>query len=414
MGRSLITHITPIPPGISRETAISRLHDHVAMIQLNPLVIRQEATDAPPQATKDEAELGTWYSITDMINYLPGGLYKGEASYKACFYNLKNGIQTHVFAPAGVDIRSKWSIGGNMPDEPREPSELGIDKPREGLYIKEEIDLRCNMFIGAFVKRNLQSSHQEVHNKIIAKAIELEMRLQSALGLEGRSSNHATESNNLVSRAPSSFFGLVSPPADSLRSNQSRELDFSCTCQGTTHTSSCSFFHPGDLQQYDTGQHSQEHHRRSFPYPTVSIPNSTASYFTSPGQAPTTWVHTPSELHGSPAQGQCLCTGGLHDRTCSSYPGLRLPASSSLSDDISSQIPLSLRAGSTDVPRSTGSATAPQRRTYSGFTAQRPGEQAEMSAARSPVDSNSFNFSRPLSISIRPSVQHRLSDRTAV
>ncbi|KAI5359520.1 hypothetical protein Slin15195_G071470 [Septoria linicola] len=198
MGRSHITHITPIPAGISRDAAVARLHDHAAMIQLNPLVIRQEPTDAPATATKDEAELGTWYSITDMINYLPGGIYKGEVSYKACFYNLRDGIQTHVFAPAGVDIKSKWSVGGNMPDEPREPSELGVNKPSEGLYIKEEIELRCNMFMGAFVKRNLQSSHQEVHNKIIEKAAELEQKFVSLMGLESKAAHPPASDENLV------------------------------------------------------------------------------------------------------------------------------------------------------------------------------------------------------------------------
>lgn len=166
--RSAITNITPLPPHITRETAVSQLHDHHAMIELNPLVLRHEPTSPPPHATPDEAALGDWYSITDEITYLPG--VKSEVTYSACFYNLPTGIQTHVFAPASVDIKSKWSVGGNEPGEAREPAELGVDKPREGLYIKEELNLGCYFFLASFVKKNLKKSHLVVVDKIIERA----------------------------------------------------------------------------------------------------------------------------------------------------------------------------------------------------------------------------------------------------
>lgn len=341
-----------------------------------------------------------------------------------------------------------------MPGEPRESSELGVDKPREGLYIKEEIDLRCNMFMGAFVKRNLQTSHQEVHDKIIKKATELEMRLQSALGsVSSSSSNGAptTESivnsnnNHLVSRLPhpppplASFSGRVSPPADTLRSSnsQSRELDYTCTCPGTSHLSHCFFFHPGDLhheqQQHDTRQQfAQQEQQQQQPfnsYPTIPLlPASTSSSLSGPSSAaapsPATHTHAPSELQGSPAQGQCLCTGGLHDRTCTFYPGLRLPVASSSSSSssfsspkqISSQVPsLSVQAATaTASPRESRSPPPPQ-----------SGDQAEWSATTTrsaPVAGTLHNFSRPRSsvsataagaaVVVRPGVsQRQMSDR---
>jgi hypothetical protein len=204
-------HITPVPSGISRDAAISQLHDHRAMIELNPLVIRHELTHPPPTATPDEAELGTWYTITDLIHYLPAGLWKGETSYKACFYNLPVGIQTHVLAPAGVDIRSKWSIGGNEPHEPREPDELGIDKPRDGLYIKEEVELRCNFLVGNFVKRTLKSAHHHVHQKVIEMARKKDEEHQTRLpttfpmmSSSNTSSNEHINENAMVSQVPSS------------------------------------------------------------------------------------------------------------------------------------------------------------------------------------------------------------------
>jgi hypothetical protein len=135
------------------------------MIRLNPLVIRLQQTTPPPDASADEYDCA-WYEITDEISYLPGGLYKGEVTYKACFNDLPNGIQTHTFAPAGLDLRGKWIVGGNEPGEPREKLELGTDAPREGLYVREDVDMRCNFLLTGFVKKNLTKSHKVVMDKL--------------------------------------------------------------------------------------------------------------------------------------------------------------------------------------------------------------------------------------------------------
>jgi len=178
--RSLITSITPLSSGTSRAAAVAFLHDHVRMIRLNPLVIRLQKTTPPPDASADEYDCA-WYEITDEISYLPGGLYKGEVTYKACFNDLPNGIQTHTFAPAGLDLRGKWTVGGNEPGEPREKLELGTDAPREGLYVREDVDMRCNFLLTGFVKKNLTKSHKVVMDKL------------ASLGEEGQSGEQHIE-----------------------------------------------------------------------------------------------------------------------------------------------------------------------------------------------------------------------------
>lgn len=71
----------------------------------------------PGKCTPEEYSL-IWYAITDKVNYLPGGIANGRVTYHACFHDLPDGLQTHVYAPLGVDIRERWSIGGNDSDEP--------------------------------------------------------------------------------------------------------------------------------------------------------------------------------------------------------------------------------------------------------------------------------------------------------
>jgi hypothetical protein len=163
--RTTFTSITPLPKTTTRSAAVSWLHNHVQMIRLNPLVIRLQETTPPPNAAADEYNCA-WYEITDEISYLPGGLYKGEVTYKACFNDLPNGIQTHTFAPAGLDLRGKWTVGGNESGEPRETLELGMDAPREGLYVREDVDMRCNIFLTGFVKKNLTKAHKSVVDKL--------------------------------------------------------------------------------------------------------------------------------------------------------------------------------------------------------------------------------------------------------
>ncbi|KAG8166886.1 hypothetical protein KVR01_002575 [Diaporthe batatas] len=167
--RSVFTTISPLPADIPRETVISFLHNHLEMIDLNPLVKERHPIKPPPGSPEDE--LGcVWYSLTDRITYLPGGLASGDISYTCAFHDLPDGIQTHCRAPLNVDIREKWTLGGTLPGEPAGPVELGIGAPATGLYIREDVDLRCNILMTGFVKKNLKKSHATLVDHLVEKA----------------------------------------------------------------------------------------------------------------------------------------------------------------------------------------------------------------------------------------------------
>lgn len=97
--RTTFTTISPLPHGISRETVIDFLHEYTEMIDLNPLVKERHRIKAPPHASPEEFHC-TWYSLTDKISWLPGGLASGDVTYTCAFHDLPNGLQTHCFAPA--------------------------------------------------------------------------------------------------------------------------------------------------------------------------------------------------------------------------------------------------------------------------------------------------------------------------
>ncbi|KAI0166025.1 hypothetical protein GGR57DRAFT_2670 [Xylariaceae sp. FL1272] len=167
--RTTFRTISPLPAGISRDVVIDFLHNHQEMIDLNPLIIERHPIPPPEHAREDESSC-VWWSMTDKISYLPGGLITGEVVYTAAFNDLPNGVQTHCYAPAGTDIRERWTLGGSLPGEPLEPIELGLNVPRQGLYLREDVELRCNFVMSAFVKRTLKKAHGSLVERLCEKA----------------------------------------------------------------------------------------------------------------------------------------------------------------------------------------------------------------------------------------------------
>ncbi|KAI0009982.1 hypothetical protein F4779DRAFT_579471 [Xylariaceae sp. FL0662B] len=216
--RTTFTTISPLPPGITREAVVEFLHNHEDIIDLNPLVIERHPITPPAHAAAEEKRC-IWWSMTDKISYLPGGVVTGEITYTAAFNNLPNGVQTHCYAPMGTDIRERWSLNGTLPGEPPQPVELGIGAPRQGLYLREDVELRCNFMMSAFVKKTLKKAHGTLVERLAQKA-----QLAAALGNKGNRHPAATTG---ASRIPgdaasgsenSSRNGLAGPPSNHSRS----------------------------------------------------------------------------------------------------------------------------------------------------------------------------------------------------
>ncbi|KAK7958410.1 hypothetical protein PG988_013258 [Apiospora saccharicola] len=195
--RTTFTNVTPLPAGISRAAALSYLHDHEAMIDLNPLVVERHRLDAPPpHAPEDECAAGcSWWSMTDSITYLPG--IKGELTYSAAFLDLRDGLQTHVYAPMGTDIRNRWTLGGTLPGEPPSPKSSASALPARACtsakYVdsfsvaaasvsvsvfplvlaprqQQDVELRCNFLMASFVRKTLSKAHTKVIENIAERA----------------------------------------------------------------------------------------------------------------------------------------------------------------------------------------------------------------------------------------------------
>ncbi|RKU47237.1 hypothetical protein DL546_008659 [Coniochaeta pulveracea] len=216
--RTTFTTISPLPHGISRETVIDFLHEYTEMIDLNPLVKERHRIKAPPHASPEEFHC-TWYSLTDKISWLPGGLASGDVTYTCAFHDLPNGLQTHCFAPARLNIREKWTLNGSLPGEPVEPVELGIGAPLTGLYIREDVDMTCNFVMTGFVKKTLKKSHAALVERLKVKA-------QLAAVTEHNSRLAASSQSSARSgiRGKSTLAMPVSPPTPGSMDNARSEV----------------------------------------------------------------------------------------------------------------------------------------------------------------------------------------------
>lgn len=171
--KSHFTTVTALPAGITRETVLQTLHNHVEMIDLNPLVIERHPIKPPSEATAEEYHC-QWYSVTDKVNYLPGGLYSGSVTFNACFHDLPDGLQSHIYAPMGLNMKGRWTLGGSLPGEPRKAVEIGLGVPKTGLWLREDVEMKVNVVMGGFVKKTTKKAHSTLVQRLVEKAHILE------------------------------------------------------------------------------------------------------------------------------------------------------------------------------------------------------------------------------------------------
>lgn len=166
--RTVYTKITPLPSNIPRQLALDMLHSHIEVIKLNPLVTGVKPVDAPRNAAQDEF-FSQWYEINQTITW--GFGVKGNISFKGVFHDQPWGMQSHVYAPMGVDMRNKYRIGGNQPGEPKETRELGVDTPQDGLYLREDVEIVCNVPLTmSFVKKEAKAATAIMVQRLTRKA----------------------------------------------------------------------------------------------------------------------------------------------------------------------------------------------------------------------------------------------------
>lgn len=214
------TVLTPIPGFIPRQLALDILHSHSEVITLNPLVLEHHPISAPRNAAADEY-YSTWYEINERIQYLPGTgkMGSGKITFNGCFHDMPWGLQTHIYAPMNIDLRNRYRIGGNQPGiEPPEHREIGLEKlgaPKDGLYLREDIEIKCNIAMVSFVKAQLKAASKEMVDRIIKKAELLDAGVLQGMMQDGRLKTINPNDRSTLS-ADKAYSNLVNSPTQSV------------------------------------------------------------------------------------------------------------------------------------------------------------------------------------------------------
>jgi len=232
---------------------MATLRNHVEMIDLNPLVVDRFTVKAPSFATPEEYH-AVWYEIVDRRSYLPG------VHYNACFHDLSEGLQTHVYAPMGLDIRSRWTMGGNLPGEPAAPVELGLGIPRTGLYLREDVTMKCNIMMSSFVKKTLKKAHSSLVDRLVEKAKIVEVgRSNASLGFPPPNRNSTISNSAYSGSQPGTpAMSVVSPGVHYARLSTTSGGD-GCQQQG--------FVSPGIAMDPAYAAQAAQHGNPAYPYP---------------------------------------------------------------------------------------------------------------------------------------------------
>ncbi|KAF4549032.1 Hypothetical protein D9617_24g017460 [Elsinoe fawcettii] len=171
--RSQFTKTTPLPPTLSRADAVKLLHNHAEIIRLNPLVIDFKQISKPDEAPDDESHY-IWYELTDKITYLPG--FTRNVTYRGAFLDTPEGVNTHVYAPAGLEIRERWSVCDGSEAATKSdtitPDRNGSDASEHGhsgLVLCEDVDMTCNILLAAFIKKQLSASHAVLTKRLMGE-----------------------------------------------------------------------------------------------------------------------------------------------------------------------------------------------------------------------------------------------------
>ncbi|KAL2824197.1 hypothetical protein BJY01DRAFT_167198 [Aspergillus pseudoustus] len=210
---------TPIPATVPRTLALDILHSHGEIITLNPLVLTHKAIKAPRNAPADEY-YSTWYEITERVQYVPGlgKMGSGKISFKGCFHDEPWGLTTHTYAPMSIDLKNVYSIVGN---EPGETPDFETNAPGEGLFLKQDVTIECNMTLMSFVKGQMKASTKVLVDRFLKKA-----ELLDAGVLQGMIEDGKLRTYNPADRTETLQHPPMSPSAATAEFDTSRRSSY--------------------------------------------------------------------------------------------------------------------------------------------------------------------------------------------
>lgn len=70
-------------------------------------------------------------------------------------------------------------LGASLPEEPKEATELGLGVPKNELWLREDVNMRCNILMLGFVRKTLKKAHSTLVARLVEKAHLIEAQSQN-------------------------------------------------------------------------------------------------------------------------------------------------------------------------------------------------------------------------------------------
>ncbi len=203
----LVQHYSRVPPS-----------DHDRLVNLNKLAPEFNVTLAPQPSCSSFAESRNGefvhYEIIDKFEFL-GGLTSKLMTYRACFRPLYDadqnmipkalgresiGVETISDPGSGVALLGKWIVS--------------VDERKPGfLVLSEKVQVHCNVFLGWYVRSQLEGAHALLHKEFGRRFCERMVEEDPMKGFDGKSGKTWRESEDERNRKGPSRTGTGSTGA---------------------------------------------------------------------------------------------------------------------------------------------------------------------------------------------------------
>ncbi len=171
-------HVTPLPPGITFDQALSHLQNHDLLIRLDPELSHYESLPADP--AKPDAKR---YSVTDNMHTLPKGLWDTTVTFEAEITNTADGILWVIKAPLGLVQTTKWQL---LKTETLNADDMGhiVEAERGEWSLVEDVEIKANRMLVGTVKGKCEENWRGIHGRFIehlkGKPVETENPVSAA------------------------------------------------------------------------------------------------------------------------------------------------------------------------------------------------------------------------------------------
>lgn len=159
-GKSEISHSGPIPAGVSKEKAVSVMHDHIGFFKAADTFREQNETPNEAKPDKVPADIKTRsvggsgdvkaYTIR---NEVPNSFFDSNVTSTYNVVDLEDGLWYYATSPMGVTNTAVWEV-----------KEAG-----NGLELRVTLQVECSVMLKSVVKGQVTSSVQQIHKTLVER-----------------------------------------------------------------------------------------------------------------------------------------------------------------------------------------------------------------------------------------------------